>query len=176
MLAFLLAAAAGGAVATAIGVYANVHVPTGEAISTFGFPAVLPMKVWLATGAFALAFAQLGSALWMWERLPAAGRPPEWIGAAHRWSGTAAFLLSLPVAYHCLWSLGFRTTDLRVVVHGLLGCAFYGAITTKLLALRSERMPGWALPLAGGALVVLLTGLWVTSSLWYFSEVGFPGL
>jgi hypothetical protein len=57
-----------------------------------------------------------------------------------------------------------------------VGCAFYGAFTTKLLVLRSDRLPGWALPLVGGTVVALLTGLWLTSSLWYFSSVGFPGL
>ena len=50
-------------------------------------------------------------------------------------AGTAAFVVYLPVAYHCLWSLGFQDTDTRVLAHSLLGCAFYGAMATKLLAL-----------------------------------------
>ena len=82
----------------------------------------------------------------------------------------------LPVAYHCLWSLGWRDTDARVVVHGILGCAFFGALTTKLLALRINGLPGWALPVLGGGLVAILTGIWLTSSLWFFTNVGFPGL
>ncbi len=104
------------------------------------------------------------------------GTKPAWLPTLHRWSGTAAFLLTLPVAYHCLWALGFEATDARVVTHSILGCAFYGAFTTKLLVLRSDRLPGWALPLVGGTLVTLLTGVWLTSSLWYFTSVGFPGL
>ena len=172
----LIAAGIGGAVSTALGVYGRLHIPTGDAIATLGFPAVLPMKAWLATAAFALALAQLGSALWMWGRLPGAGPAPRWMGTMHRWTGTTAFLVSLPVAYHCLWSLGFQSTDARVLAHSLLGCAFYGAMTTKLLVLRSDRMPRWAVPALGGSLVVLLTGVWFTSSLWFFTTVGFPGV
>ena len=88
----------------------------------------------------------------------------------------SARLLVLPVAYHCLWSLGWRDTDARVVVHGLLGCAFFGALTTKLLALRINGLAGWVLPVLGGGLVAILTGVWLTSSLWFFTNVGFPGL
>ena len=89
----------------------------------------------------------------MFGRLPFVHLTPRWVPFAHRWTGTAAFLVSLPVAYHCLWSLGFETTSPRVVIHGIAGCLFYGAFTTKLLALRSRRLPGWALPVIGGTLV-----------------------
>ena len=171
----LIIVAIGAAVSVALGAYGRVHTPTGEAIFNFGFPAVLPMKAWFATGALALALAQAGTAMWMWNRLPGAGDPPAWVPTAHRWTGTAAFFVSLPVAYHCLWSLGFQSTDTRVLVHSILGCAFYGALTTKLLALRVKRLPRGALPVLGGLLVVLLTGLWLTSSLWYFTNFGFPG-
>lgn len=171
-----VAAAAGGAVALTLGVYGRLHTPTGQAIWDFGFPSVLVMKVWFATVAAALGLAQAASAAWLWGRLPGVDSPaPAWVAPAHRWSGTIAFLATLPVAYHCLWSLGFQDTTTRVLVHSLLGCAFYGALTTKLLALRAERLPGWALPAAGGLLVAILTGLWLTSSLWFFTTVGFPG-
>ena len=113
--------------------------------------------------------------MWMWGKLPGAGAPPRWVAHAHRWSGTAAFLLSLPVAYHCLWSLGFQDYETRVWLHGLFGCAFYGAITVKLLALRIDGLRGWVLPVLGGSLVALLTAIWLTSSLWYFDHFGFPG-
>ncbi len=173
---FLQLVAIGAVVSLSLGTYARVHTPTGQGIATFGFPAVLPMKAWLTTGAAALAIGQLVSALWMWGRLPGAGSAPSWIKPAHRWLGTAAFLLTIPVAYHCLWALGFQQTTTRVLVHSLLGCAFYGAFVTKMLALRSERLPGWALPATGGLLVALLTGLWFSSSLWFFTTIGFPGL
>lgn len=166
----IVLALVGAAVAVAIGVYGRVHQPTGEAIITLWFPSVLAMKAWLATLAFALAIGQLLSALWMYGRLPL-GPPPRGLGVIHRWSGTAAFVISLPVAYHCLWSLGFQTTGTRQLVHSLFGCAFYGAIATKLLALRADNLPRWGLPVAGGALVTCLTGLWLTSSLWFFMTV-----
>ena len=108
--------------------------------------------------------------------MPGVRSTPRWVRHAHRWTGTAAFLLALPVAYHCLWSLGWRRTDTRVVVHGVLGCAFFGAITTKLLVLRFDGLPKWTLPAVGGLLVAILTGIWLTSSLWFFTNVGFPGL
>lgn len=174
--ALLGAAGVGGAVAVALGVYAQVHDPTNEQLLHAGFPSTLSMKAWLTTGVFVLAVAQAASAAWMWGRLPHAGTAPRWVAHVHRWTGTAAFLLALPVAYHCLWSLGWRSTDARVVVHGVLGCAFFGAITTKLLALRIEGAPRWALPVLGGTLVAILTAIWLTSSLWFFTNVGFPGL
>ncbi|MEM7285295.1 MAG: DUF6529 family protein, partial [Actinomycetota bacterium] len=58
----------------------------------------------------------------------------------------------------------------------LLGCAFYGVFTTKMLVLHSRRVPEWALPLAGAALVTVLVAIWLTSSLWFFRTVGFPGV
>lgn len=172
----LVAAAIGGAVALALGTYGRVHTPTGQGIVTFGFPAVLPMKAWLGTGAAALALAQLISALWMWGRLPGVGPAPAGVAAAHRWLGTAAFVLTLPVAYHCLWSLGFQQSTTRVLAHSLLGCLFYGAFTTKMLVLHSHHVPKATLPVLGGTLVALLTGIWFTSSLWFFTNVGFPGV
>jgi hypothetical protein len=172
----LVAAVAGASVAVALGTYGRVHEPTGDAIATFGFPAVLPMKAWFTTAVAVLALAQLASALAMWGRLPGVRASSGWVAPVHRWSGTVAFVVSLPVAYHCLWSLGFQDTDTRVLVHSLLGCAFYGAFATKLLALRIERLPAWALPAIGGTLVTCLTAIWLTSSLWFFTNVGFPGV
>jgi hypothetical protein len=37
----------------------------------------------------------------------------------------------------------------------------------------TSRDQGWG-SLCGGLLVTLLTGLWLTSSLWFFTNVGFP--
>ncbi|MEM9039492.1 MAG: DUF6529 family protein [Actinomycetota bacterium] len=169
------AAAIGAAVSISLGVYGRLHEPTRESITTFGFPAVLPMKAWLTTGAATLALLQGLSALWMWGRLPRLGPAPAMIATAHRWTGTVAFLLTLPVAYHCLWSLGFQDTTTRVLAHSLLGCAFYGAFVTKMLVLRSDRMPARALPSMGALLVVLLVAIWWTSSWWFFTTFGVPG-
>lgn len=169
-------AAIGGLVSVSLGTYARIHTPTGQGIFAFGFPAVLPMKAWFATVAGLLAVGQLTSALWMWGRLPGAGSAPAWVAPMHRWLGTVAFLFTLPVAYHCLWALGFQQTTTRVLLHSLFGCAFYGAFVTKMLVLRSKQLPGWALPIAGGSLVAILVGIWFTSSFWFFTTIGFPGV
>ena len=92
----------------------------------------------------------------------------------HRWTGTAAFVVSLPVAYHCLWAVGFAESGTREIAHSILGCAFYGAFATKLLALRATGLPRYAIPAIGALLVTLLTAVWLTSSLWFFTNVGFP--
>src|SRR4051812_31246614 len=104
----LIAAALGAAVAVALGVYGRVHDPSQQLVFTLFFSSTIAMKVWLATVALAFAVVQVTSALWMYGKLP--GRAPAWIGDAHRISGRLAFLISLPVAYHCLWSLGFQDT------------------------------------------------------------------
>ena len=131
------------------------------------------MKVWLATIALAFALVQLGSALWMFGKLPLRDAP-GWVGPLHRISGRLAFLFSLPVAYHCLYQLAFQDTSARVLAHSLLGCAFYGAFATKVTIVRSSGLPGAALPIAGGLVFTLLVAVWLTSGLWFISENGFP--
>ncbi len=169
--ALIAPALAGGAVALALGVYGRVHDPTGRSINDLGFPSLLAMKSTLATIAVVLALFQLASALRMYGRLRVPRTVPRWLPAAHRWSGTVAFVVSLPVAYHCLWSLGLATDrGARPLVHGLLGCAFYGAVATKLLALRTSRLPRWAIPVVGATLVTALVGVWLTSALWWFTR------
>ncbi|MFC8015081.1 DUF6529 family protein [Streptomyces cinereoruber] len=171
----LLVALAGSLVATALGMYARLHTPTGRPLALImGFSGMATMKAWLATAGALLGVLQLQSVLWMWGRLPFAGAPPAWVALCHRWCGTLAFLVTLPVAYHCLWSLGFATSGTRAVLHSLFGCAFYGAFATKMLALRVRGLPGWALPLVGGVLFALLIAAWASSSLWYFSQPGLP--
>ena len=165
---------AGAAVSLTLGVYARSHEPTHRAITTFGFSDVLHMKAWLTTVVAALALGQLASALRIFGHL-GHGPAPRWVNAAHRTSGTAAVITSAPVAFHCLWSLGFSSFDTRTTVHSLLGCAFYGAFVAKLLALKMSRLPGWALPVLGGLVFCVIVGLWLTSSLWFFRAVGFPG-
>jgi thiamine transporter ThiT len=77
--------------------------------------------------------------------------------------------VSLPVALHCMWALGFGAGSLRVLVHGVAGCAFYGAYAAKMLGLRLRGLPGWALPVIGGTVFTAYVLTWVTSALWYFT-------
>ncbi len=169
----LVAGALGALVALSLGIYGNVHEPASDLSLTLGFADTITMKVWLASLAVLLAVVQLGSALWMYGRLPLAAAP-AWLGSLHRVSGRLAFLLSLPVAYHCLYQLAFQDTTARVLAHSLLGCAFYGAFAAKVVIVRSRSLPGFALPLAGGALFTVLVATWLTSGLWFISHHGFP--
>lgn len=162
---------AGGLVAVTLGVYANLHEPTGIAVSLAGFSGPLEAKVWLATGAAFFALLQFFSALVMYGKIPGIAAP-GWIGAAHRWSGRGAFLLSVPVAIHCLYAVGFATGDTRAMVHSVLGLLFYGAFVAKLLGLRRDGLPGWFLPVLGGTVFTALVGAWLTSSVWYFTTFG----
>jgi hypothetical protein len=170
----LLAAGLGAAVAVALGVYGSVHDPSQELVFTLFLSSTIAMKVWLGTLAVALAVVQVLSALWVYGKLP--GRVPAWAGTTHRISGRLAFIASLPVAYHCLWSLGFQDTDTRVLVHSLLGCAIYGAFAAKVTIVRSKGLPGIALPVAGGIMFTVLVGAWLTSAYWFIDNRGWPDL
>ena len=79
----------------------------------------------------------------MWGRLPAR-RPGAALGRPRppldRHGRVPARRCPSPTTA-CGRSAG-RSTDARVVVHGVLGCAFFGALTTKLLALRIDGAPG----------------------------------
>jgi Family of unknown function (DUF6529) len=164
---------AGAAVALTLGIYANAHTPSSDLTFTLGFANTITMKVWLATIALGFAVVQLASALWMYGRLPL-GAAPSWLGTAHRISGRLAFLLSLPVAYTCLYQLGFEHYSARVLLHSVLGCLFYGAFAAKVLVVRSRGLPGSVLPLVGGLVFVLLVYVWLLSALWYIDQFGFP--
>lgn len=165
----------GATVSLSLGVYGRVHDPTGEAIVSLFFSSSINLKVWLATTAFGLAIFQEVSAAKMYGKL-GKGYGPKWLGRTHRTSGTLAFLCAIPVAYHCLYSLGFQSGETRVLVHGLFGCLFFGALTAKVLVVRAGRMPKLALPILGGIVFTALTAIWLTSSFWFFTTVDFPGV
>ena len=165
------ALAIGALVSIAIGAYSKMHVGTGVALNLAGFSSGLAAKAWLGSIAFFLAIIQLLSAMAMWGRLPGY-QAGHGTAVVHRWSGRLAVLVSLPVAAHCLYALGFQDFDTRVLMHSLFGCFFYGLFVCKMVVLTRSRTPGWALPLIGAAVFTALVGLWVTSSLWFFSEYG----
>jgi Family of unknown function (DUF6529) len=169
----LLAGAVGALVAVSLGVYGNVHDPASDLSITLGFKDTITMKVWLASVSVLFALVQVGSALWMYGRLPVRAAP-SWIGSLHRISGRLAFLFSLPVAYQCLYQLAFQDSTTRVLAHSLLGCLFYGAFATKVVVVRSRGLPGIALPVAGGLVFTALVAAWLTSGFWFISENGFP--
>ena len=164
------AVVAGIAVAAALAAYARAHPGNGAQLFTLWFDTMVTAKVALATGATALLLVQLVSALVMYGRLPGVRSAPGWVGWVHRWSGVAAFGLTLPVAFACVWSLGIESSSPRVILHAIAGCLFFGVFTVKMLALRVRRLPGWVLPVLGGLVLALLAGAWSTSALWYLMQ------
>jgi hypothetical protein len=169
--ALLVPIGVGSLVSVALGVYGRLHQPTFVSINVAGFSSGTAVKSWLATGAFLFALVQLGSALVLYGKIPVF-TSPSWMGTVHRWSGRIAVLLVVPVVVHCLYALGFQSFTPRVLIHSLLGCFFFGVFTTKMLLLRRPGLPGWSLPVLGGLVFSALTGLWLTSALWFFSTTG----
>jgi hypothetical protein len=172
--------ASGAVVALLLGIFGKLHDPTLDGTTALGFDTVLEMKVAVSIVIGALAVGQVIGALWIYGKLGI--RAPAWLGTAHRISGATALLLSVFVAYHCLWALGLESGTLengekvptRTVVHGVVGCAVFGAVVVKVVAVRSRRAPGWFLPVAGGLLFALLVVVVWTSVIWYLGEHGWP--
>ena len=161
----LVAFAIGTLAAVALGVYGRVHTPTGQAVNLAGFSSGLAVKAFLATVAMVFAVVQTITAMALFGRIPLTG---AWVGAVHRWSGRFAVGVTVPVAVHCLYALGFQAYDTRALVHSLFGCFFYGAFVVKMLVLTRDDSPKWALPLMGGLVLSGLTALWMTAGLWFY--------
>jgi len=110
----------------------------------------------------------------MWRRLPGITQCPAWVSPVHRWSGSAAFVLTLPPAFHCLWALGFGTGSTRVVAHSIAGCAFYGAYAAKMIGLRVKGLPSRTIPVIGGLALASFAVVWLSAALWFFTRSGLP--
>jgi uncharacterized protein DUF6529 len=131
-------------------------------------------KAWFASAALAFGVVQVSTGARIFgklERIVPIGRPR--VNRVHRWSGRVAILCTLPVAFHCIFILGFKTTDTRVLTHSLLGSFVYGVIAVKIFFVRDRDHPRWTLPLVGGTLFTTLLALWSTSAFWYFTNVRF---
>ena len=158
-------------VAGALGVYGKLHEPTGIAVNIAGFSSPQTVKVWLATLAFVLASCSCSPRWSMYGKLPAA-QTPSWLGGVHRWSGRAGVPRVDP---------GGAALPVRA---GLRRLRHPGAhpLAARLLLLRrvhredadpaQKGVPGWALPLFGGLVFTALSGLFVTSALWFFTTFG----
>ena len=164
-------------VAVALYVVGRVH-QVNPASSLFGqqYGAAVALKAVLATVALGLAVLQVLLAVWMYRKLPLAVSPPRPVPLAHRVVGFGLFALTLPIAVHCLIAYGVQLTSLRVAMHSLAGCFFYGAFVAKVVLVQTRRLPGWVLPAAGGTLAVLVAVLWYTSALWYYNGYQLPGI
>jgi hypothetical protein len=137
------------------------------------FSSPIVAKVWLATIALGFAVVQVLTGARMYGKLPFLSLLGSRTPAVHRWSGRLAILFTLPVIFHCVTILGFQTPDARVAVHSVAGTFVYGVFVAKMLVVRDRSLPGWALPVAGATMASTLAVLWLTSSLWYFTNVEF---
>ncbi|MFF9643182.1 DUF6529 family protein [Kitasatospora aureofaciens] len=157
--------------------YGRVHTPNYET-SLFGNRGndAMLLKAQLGSALLGLALIQLFLALWIYGRLPALGAAPHGVHTTHRLIGLTAFLLSLPIARHCITAYGVQLTDTRVALHALTGCFLYGAFVAKVIVVRHRRWPGWALPLAGGTLVTAIALIWYVAPFWYLNDSQAPGL
>lgn len=112
----------------------------------------------------------------MHGRFPGLTAAPRHVRASHRIVGWAAFLLSVPIAYHCVHTYGVETTDTRVFLQSVAGCALYGAFVAKVLVVRSRRLPAWMLPATGSLLFGLIGLLWYSAALWALNGFTVPGV
>jgi mono/diheme cytochrome c family protein len=144
------------------------HDPRSKGYFSLFFSDPIHMKAGFATAVAVLACFQIFSAAWIFGKLP--WRKPGWVNSAHRLSGALAFVCTLPVAYHCIFKLGFQDPNGRVLAHSLLGCAVYGGYAAKVTIVRLHRFPRPVLPLAGGTLFAILIGVWYTSAFWLYTH------
>jgi hypothetical protein len=144
------------------------HDPRSTGYFRLFFEDPIHLKAGFASVAAALACFQLFSAAWIFGKLP--WRKPSWVNPAHRWWGRLAFLFTLPVAYHCIFKLGFQDPSNRVLAHSLFGCAVYGGFAAKITIVRLRRFPAPVLPIAGGLLFAILIGVWYTSAAWLYTR------
>ena len=144
------------------------HDPRSKGYFRLFFSDPIHLKAGFATAAVALACFQLFTAAWIFRKLP--WSKPAWVNPVHRWSGRLAFVLTLPVAYHCIFKLGFQHPTTRVLAHSLLGCSVYGAFAAKVTIVRLHRFPRFVLPLAGALLFAVLVGVWWTSAVWLYGQ------
>jgi hypothetical protein len=143
-------------------------------VMTSVFTSAIAGKAWFATAAIVFAIVQVATGARIFgklQRLIPLQRP--WPNRIHRWSGRLAILCTLPVAFHCIFILGFRSTDARVLAHSIIGSFVYGVIVVKIFFVHDSDHPRWTLPLVGGTLFAVLLTLWGTSAFWYFTEVRF---
>jgi hypothetical protein len=138
------------------------------------FSTPIAFKAWFASAAALFAVVQVLTGARIFGKLArAVPIPPPRVNQIHRWSGRIAILLTVPVAFHCVFILGFQTGDARVLAHSLLGTFLYGVFAVKVFYVRDSDHPRWTVPLVGGTLFTMLALLWSTSSLWYFTQVRF---
>src|SRR3954464_12007610 len=102
-------------------------------IMTSIFSTAIAGKAWFATAAVALAVVQVLTGARIFGKLERVVRIPRpQVNRVHRWSGRLAVLFTLPVAFHCIFILGYQTSSTRVLIHSILGTIVYAVFTVKV--------------------------------------------
>lgn len=161
----------GAAVAVALGVVGTHYFPGTEQLPVWGFSEPQTFKAYLGSVVLLLVIGQLLTAVWIYRF-----HAPRSVHICHRLSGTLAFLLSLPVAFYCLYTFGFQFghgMPPRVVAHSISGVVFYGAFASKMLSLRISGAPRWLLPVLGGLVFTSFVLVWTLAAFWWFRTYGF---
>lgn len=143
-------------------------------IMTSVFTSTIAAKAWFTTAAIVFAIVQVSTGARIFgklQRLVPIPRPQ--VNRVHRWSGRLAFICTLPVAFHCIFLLGFQTVNARVLAHSIFGSFVYGVFAVKVFFVHDREHPRWVLPVVGGTLFSVLVVLWATSAYWYFTRVRF---
>jgi hypothetical protein len=154
-------------------VIASVNSTYTDAMTSV-FSSTIAGKAWFATAAVILAVVQVSTGARIFgklQRIVPIQRP--YVNRIHRWSGRLAIACTLPVAFHCIFILGFQTVNTRVLVHSIVGSFIYGVFVVKVFFVHDRAHPRWTLPLLGGTLFAVLITLWGTSAFWYFTRVRF---
>lgn len=133
--------AAGAAASVALGAYSVVHEPTGRDFVLYSFDSSAEWKnaLTLVVALLLIAQAAIGFKLAGLFGLRPAGRP--WLSELRRLIATVAVGLSLPVAFHCVWALGFTSDSPMGALHSILGCIAYGCVVAALRPDDPKRAP-----------------------------------
>jgi hypothetical protein len=168
---FAAAGALALAVVAIVAAYAHFHTGTGRAVPRLFFSSTLAFKVWASVAIACLAVAQVVLAIRLYRGAGAGN------GTWHRLAGTVLYLLSLPVVFHCVWSIGvdWAALDARVRAHAVAGCAYLGLFAAKVVSVRSRLGSArHLLPVLGSALALSLVVATASSAGWYLDVQGVP--
>src|SRR5436190_18964723 len=111
-------------------------------IMTSVFSTTIASKAWFATAAVTLAIVQVLTGARIFGKLERVVRIPRpQVNRVHRWSGRLAVLFTLPVAFHCIFILGYQTTSTRVLIHEVLGTLVYAVFTVKVFFVHDRLHP-----------------------------------
>ena len=133
--------AVGAAVSVALGAFSVVHEPTGRDFVLYGFDSATGWKnaLTLVVAVLLIAQAAIGFKLAGLLGLRATTRP--WLLELRRLIATLAVGFSLPIAFHCVWVLGFGDDSPLIALHSILGCIAYGCVVAALWPDHRKRAP-----------------------------------